>query len=401
MSLLGYSKKWAEIGDGKLSYSDRPDSDAIAIIDIIESSISKIPNSRKIIIDSGREVFHFRALTNDDYSKWIDALISYKRLSEPKPEHNMDISQKSSEVLGYLEVSRLNLIECSALLSRSSQLGVFSEDDAAILSRLLDKIFENINFVRREGFLLLGPLRKISMSPSCMNSMITSAHLSSDDDEYYDANDVMVLNDSSSSEESLLYMSAEDQMYESGGADEGEGYSDDMANIFPVPLSDAGNLTMDLSSGGYFDNIKNVVVPLPVSALAFQAQLEKIPWLFRSSLPYGMCPITVSIASLFRKSIGKDSSSLSMPICLNEPVNLLQRMCQELEYSELLNIACHLTDSLHRMIFVAAFACSSYSYTLYRAERKPFNPLLGETFEYISDSKGNFGNNVPIIYYYF
>ena len=48
------------------------------------------------------------------------------------------------------------------------------------------------------------------------------------------------------------------------------------------------------------------------------------------------------------------------------------------------------TDPVDRMTLVAAFAVSAYGYCTARAGHKPFNPLLGETFECIRDfpSKG-------------
>lgn len=63
-------------------------------------------------------------------------------------------------------------------------------------------------------------------------------------------------------------------------------------------------------------------------------------------------------------------------------------MCEELEYSELLDKAAGLHDPTERMIQVAAFAVSSYASTIYRAAHKPFNPLLGETYECIREDKG-------------
>jgi hypothetical protein len=86
--------------------------------------------------------------------------------------------------------------------------------------------------------------------------------------------------------------------------------------------------------------------------------------------------------------VGKDLSTVAMPVSLNEPINVLQRLCEELEYSELLDKAVGLSDSLDRLIYVTAFAVSGYSTTQWRAARKPFNPLHGETFEYVSPEKG-------------
>lgn len=76
-----------------------------------------------------------------------------------------------------------------------------------------------------------------------------------------------------------------------------------------------------------------------------------------------------------------------MPVTLNEPLNMLQRLCEELEYSELLDKAASLDDPCERMIYVAAFAVSAYGSATHRAGHKPFNPLLGETYECVREDK--------------
>ncbi|XP_068082780.1 oxysterol-binding protein-related protein 6 isoform X2 [Anabrus simplex] len=96
----------------------------------------------------------------------------------------------------------------------------------------------------------------------------------------------------------------------------------------------------------------------------------------------------LSLWNLLCKNIGKDLSQVSMPVALNEPLSMLQRMCEELEYSELLDKASELEDPYERMVYVAAFAVSSYGSSYFRAGSKPFNPLLGETYECIREDKG-------------
>lgn len=59
---------------------------------------------------------------------------------------------------------------------------------------------------------------------------------------------------------------------------------------------------------------------------------------------------------------------------------MLQRLSEDLEYHELLDKAAKCHSSLEQMCYVAAFSVSSYSTTVYRTG-KPFNPLLGETYE--------------------
>ncbi|KAG7282615.1 hypothetical protein CRUP_018734 [Coryphaenoides rupestris] len=64
----------------------------------------------------------------------------------------------------------------------------------------------------------------------------------------------------------------------------------------------------------------------------------------------------------------------------NEPLSMLQRLTEDLEYSELLDRAARCDSALEQMCLVAAFSVSSYSTTVHRTA-KPFNPLLGETYE--------------------
>lgn len=96
----------------------------------------------------------------------------------------------------------------------------------------------------------------------------------------------------------------------------------------------------------------------------------------------------LSLWNLLCKNIGKDLSQISMPVALNEPLNMLQRLCEELEYSELLDKAAELNDPLERMVCIAAFTVSSYGSSYFRAGSKPFNPLLGETYECVREDKG-------------
>uniref|UniRef100_A0AAR5Q6X2 Oxysterol-binding protein n=1 Tax=Dendroctonus ponderosae TaxID=77166 RepID=A0AAR5Q6X2_DENPD len=96
----------------------------------------------------------------------------------------------------------------------------------------------------------------------------------------------------------------------------------------------------------------------------------------------------LSLWNLLSKNIGKDLSQVSMPVALNEPLNALQRLCEELEYSELLDRAANTEDPYERMVLVAAFAVSAYASTSSRAGNKPFNPLLGETYECIREDRG-------------
>eukprot|EP01016_Furgasonia_blochmanni_P004013 TRINITY_DN11563_c0_g1_i4.p1 TRINITY_DN11563_c0_g1~~TRINITY_DN11563_c0_g1_i4.p1 ORF type:complete len:376 (-),score=63.77 TRINITY_DN11563_c0_g1_i4:61-1188(-) len=107
----------------------------------------------------------------------------------------------------------------------------------------------------------------------------------------------------------------------------------------------------------------------------------------RSKLPFLKDPNEkINIWGTLKESLGKDLSKFSVPVYLNEPLSMLQRLCEQFEYSELLNKTVRIEDSCLRMAYVMAFAFSYYSSSINRI-RKPFNPLLSETFEYINEDK--------------
>ncbi|XP_013165678.1 PREDICTED: oxysterol-binding protein-related protein 6-like isoform X4 [Papilio xuthus] len=112
-------------------------------------------------------------------------------------------------------------------------------------------------------------------------------------------------------------------------------------------------------------------------------------WSRRTRLPSPRpTPGGPSLWNLLYKNIGKDLSQISMPVTINEPLNMLQRLCEELEYSELLDLAANSESGVERMSLVAAFAVSAYAATAHRAASKPFNPLLAETYECVREDKG-------------
>lgn len=138
---------------------------------------------------------------------------------------------------------------------------------------------------------------------------------------------------------------------------------------------------------------------------------------------------SVSLWSMIKDNIGKDLTKICLPVYFNEPLSTLQKGFEDLEYSYLLDRAyewgkrvrpqihslqCSYKsppyisslkcieiaqclrlsflevlqgNSLMRILNVAAFAISGYASTEGRI-CKPFNPLLGETYEADYPDKG-------------
>jgi len=94
--------------------------------------------------------------------------------------------------------------------------------------------------------------------------------------------------------------------------------------------------------------------------------------------------------SQLSKFIGKDiTSMISLPVWIFEPLSFLQIMCEPMQYAELLQKANESPDPANRMAYLIAWITPGYSCAV--RNRKPFNPILGETFEYLSqDDKWKF-----------
>ncbi|SMN22919.1 similar to Saccharomyces cerevisiae YAR042W SWH1 Protein similar to mammalian oxysterol-binding protein [Maudiozyma saulgeensis] len=90
---------------------------------------------------------------------------------------------------------------------------------------------------------------------------------------------------------------------------------------------------------------------------------------------------SVSLWGVLKSMVGKDLTKIALPVSFNEPSSMLQRVSEDYEYGYLLTHASTLADSTLRMLYVAVFTAAPYASTINRVA-KPFNPLLGETFEF-------------------
>lgn len=88
----------------------------------------------------------------------------------------------------------------------------------------------------------------------------------------------------------------------------------------------------------------------------------------------------LNLWSIMKNCIGKELSKIPMPVNFNEPLSMLQRLTEDYEYSDILDAAARCNDECEQLAYVAAFTVSAYASTTNRTG-KPFNPLLGETYE--------------------
>lgn len=104
----------------------------------------------------------------------------------------------------------------------------------------------------------------------------------------------------------------------------------------------------------------------------------------RDVLPYFKDPkIKISFWTIIKDAIGKDITKLSVPVYFNDPTSILQRTASSMEYNDLLDKAIAEPDPLRRLIYVSVYSITLLT-LLERNTTKPFNPLLGETYELVT-----------------
>lgn len=128
---------------------------------------------------------------------------------------------------------------------------------------------------------------------------------------------------------------------------------------------------------------------LKPSGVAVKDTLAEIPegWAPRAALPFDKPKgVSIPIMKILKDAVGKDISRITIPVSFSEPINMLQRMVEDFEYGEILLRAVEEPDPHMRLLYISAFAASSYA-SIYVRRTKPFNPLLGETYEYVDPER--------------
>lgn len=198
-----------------------------------------------------------------------------------------------------------------------------------------------------------------------------------DDQEFFDAEDgvaspsqllrIRQSEDDAGQEENLFDQATEADSDTSSDAGDAAGES----SLFMA--------TPKMAQNGLFPSRPQSLPPLPLPPVQRRSTVR----------PPKQAP--PSIIGFLRKNAGKDLSTVSMPVTANEPTSLLQRLAESVEYPQLLDSAASASLSpAERLMYVTAFAVSYFSNNRVkeRAIRKPFNPMLGETYELVREDLG-------------
>ncbi|KAK9888767.1 hypothetical protein WA026_000994 [Henosepilachna vigintioctopunctata] len=100
----------------------------------------------------------------------------------------------------------------------------------------------------------------------------------------------------------------------------------------------------------------------------------------RERIPDKPKNFTFSVWSILKNCVGKDLSQIALPVNFSEPLSTLQRLTEDFEYSALLDKAALTSCPYEQLAYLASFIISGYASSV--RTTKPFNPLLGETYEF-------------------
>ncbi|CAG8487334.1 10071_t:CDS:2 [Funneliformis caledonium] len=487
--MQGWAKRWVQIDNGVLSHFVHPHGPCRGTIHIALSAVSSSANFLSINLDSGTSTYHLKALTNDDFDRWMIVIRKYVNISKdlqlndpayPKmtsPRQSMDFERRQS-----IYLKRQSLLEKRNSLHRDTQgflrmnnkmdedlgklYGAFNsmDDNFRSIKELLDHLKISVEspsspvITRSPGVEGKFRLKKFPITrqrgPTPLDQPTLQAPTTPTQmamEQIYERLNTTFSTLKTNKEQAFELLRAEiekwkqlDHAYRKLAAEQAElrkTLSDEkLADVPEQTQQEVSNLEErrearinradsvcsfnTVSAELFFDaedielkdttdsdneiideeteeteetedeagtTTEEIIEEKPiVNDVDDNKIADKKPITIRrrKCLPSPVCGEDVSLLSILRKNVGKDLSTIVMPISLNEPLNALQRMAEELEYSHLLDKAATIDDSISRLIYVSAFAVSGYAFTQYRALRKPFNPLHGETFEFVRSDKG-------------
>lgn len=340
---------------GTLSYFKTNDNKLRGQMPIIHSIISANSKTREIFIDSGMEVWDLKTLNNKDFESWVNAFNAVKR---NQPNGIESETENESKNITHYENDHRDALEAVY----NGLVALLGDSKVTTKEQFEDKVRNVTEQVRS--------IMEMRDSSYDISSVVSN-------NEFYDAQDNIddvgvVLVDTMTDKKS-----DEEEEEEEEGSETSSSESDVDSEELPAPTASLHESRLETGE----DNADSTLFPLPIEHIERDCDIpvsDHVP---------------PSLLSFVRKNVGKDLSSLSMPVDMNEPITILQRYAEFLEYSDLIDNALkgkYPEDSGELILRIAAFATSNLSSMRkkIRNSRKPFNPLLGETFELVREDKG-------------
>lgn len=351
----------------------------------IHLKVSSIRESRsddkRFSIFTGTKRLHLRAETREDRIAWMEA---FQAVKEMFPR------MSNSELMAPMDNV---VVSTEKLRQRLQEEGVREEaiqDSEQIMRSEFASLQSQIVLLKQKQWLLIDTLRQLETEKVDLENTVV-------DESQRQFNDQGA--SSMSRQDKSSEASASETDDENERVDAAEEETDDDENTF-FDTRDFLSSGSFKSSGSDFRTSSFSSDEEGLYALESEDEIDPSIRSVGKNYPYVKRrkklpdPIEkekgVSLWSMIKDNIGKDLTKVCLPVYFNEPLSSLQKCYEDLEYSYLLDRAYEWGkrgNSLMRILNVAAFAASGYASTEGRI-CKPFNPLLGETFEADYPDKG-------------
>ncbi|CDR47831.1 CYFA0S38e00364g1_1 [Cyberlindnera fabianii] len=369
------------------------------------ASVTAFKDENMIVIDSGMDVWILKTLNQEDWDNWINALNFIKlQASESKPTTTTQEKPKTllsapntgfpgtthlHDPLSGIDGSPINSATSSpAQLPTITSKKNLSGIDETLKKPELGEVLLNID-TRIDKLSLL--LQRVNATTSSNTPELNSATSELSDLQSYVKSLLLQPPELVLSRQGSVF--SDDYFDAEDGLTTGDESGDDLDNR--VLLLPGGNATAtysvdDLSDQD--DDSVELVSPQPAGDKGQTVDLYPLP-LSPVSRRNTVKPSTSTPQSLFsflRKNVGKDLSSISMPVTSNEPLTILQKLGEMFEHSDLLTQASQEENLDIKLIKISTFAMSNLGplRSKERNLRKPFNPILGETYEMVNEKLG-------------
>lgn len=366
----GDMKQWKPFGEIHLKVSS------------IRSSKS---DDKRLSIFTGTKTLHLRCDSREDRSSWIEALLLAKDLFPRFPTSN-DFST-TADVAISTEKLRTRLLE------EGLDETVIKECESIVLCET-SELLNQLRCLQQKHVVLLDALRQLETEKLELETTVVDetkereANLGQGNGRFSDFYSVMSDGSATDSDVDIESQGAD------GETDDDDGIYFDTRDFLSSEFLRSASYRSQESkfNGGIGVNGKAYYFPDVMQAndkgiktmeYPFVKRRDKLPEPKEKEKPIGLW-------SIIKENIGKDLSGVCLPVYFNEPLSSLQKCFEDLEYSYLVDRALEWGkqgNNLMRILNIAAFAVSGYASTEGR-QCKPFNPLLGETYEADYPDKG-------------
>ncbi|XP_042471488.1 oxysterol-binding protein-related protein 1D-like isoform X2 [Zingiber officinale] len=343
-------------------------------------------DDKRLYIFTGTKTLHLRCDSREDRTAWLDALLSAKdhfapslAINEPEPSVEVTVStDKLRAKLMQEGLSEAAVKECETIM--------LSE-----VSELQDQL----KSLQQRHLILLDTLRQLETEKVELETTVVDerkereAQLGMVNGRFSDFYSIISEGTATDSEVDNESQGADVDTDEDDGT-----YFDTRDFLSAELLRNTSYRSREAMGNGcvvsacsiestFPDNCQDMVLGVRRIEYPYVERRNKLPEPKEKEKPVGLW-------SIIKENIGKDLSGVCLPVYFNEPLSSLQKCFEDLEYSYLVDRALEWGrqgNSLMRILHIAAFAVSGYASTEGR-QCKPFNPLLGETYEADYPDKG-------------